>query len=118
MEKKVNNDDTQDISGVGRKKSKAYPYVAGLGIEENYHQALRSKQCIPKFTRSPPTWGLFYFSVVKYKMWYPDPTLPTSISNLASFLYGHMGSVHIYDLLVHCKYHILTLYIHLIFHSI
>lgn len=26
-----------------------------------------------------------YFSVVKYNIWYPDPMLPTSISNLASF---------------------------------
>ena len=41
-------------SGGGRKKSKAYPFGAGLGMEKNYHQVLRSKLRIPKFTSSPP----------------------------------------------------------------
>jgi len=54
MEKKANNDDTLDISGVGRRKNKAYSFGTGLNIEKNYHQVLRSKQCIPKFTKSPP----------------------------------------------------------------
>ena len=46
--------ETRDSSTAGRKKSKAFQFGAGLGIEKNYHQVLRSKQCIPKFKRSPP----------------------------------------------------------------
>jgi len=41
-------------SGHGRSKSTAFPFGPGLGIENNYHQILRSKQLTPKFTRSPP----------------------------------------------------------------
>jgi len=43
-----------NISPSGRKKSKAFPFGAGLGIEKNYQQVLRLKQKIPKLTRSPP----------------------------------------------------------------
>jgi len=41
-------------SGHGRSKSTAFPFGPGLGIENNYHQILRSKQLTPKFPRSPP----------------------------------------------------------------
>jgi len=57
VEKKTNNEDAQDISTTGsggRRKSKSYPFGPGLGIEKNYHQVLKSKQCIPKLTRGPP----------------------------------------------------------------
>ena len=37
-----------------RQKSKAFEFGTGLGIEKNHHQVLRSKQCTPKFKRSPP----------------------------------------------------------------
>ena len=39
----------------GRKKSRTYPFGAGLGIENTYHQVLRSKLLTPKFTSSPPS---------------------------------------------------------------
>jgi len=54
IEKKADNEDTRDISDGGRKKNKAFSFGTGLNIEKNYHQVLRSKQCIPKFTKSPP----------------------------------------------------------------
>ena len=38
----------------GRKKSRVFPFGEGLGMENNYHQVLRLKQRIPKFTKSPP----------------------------------------------------------------
>ena len=41
-------------SGRGRRKSEVYPFELGLGIENNYHQVLRSKQLTPKFTSNPP----------------------------------------------------------------
>jgi hypothetical protein len=46
--------DGSTSSGGGRKKNKAYPFGAGIGIENNYHQVFRSKQLTPKFTRNPP----------------------------------------------------------------
>ena len=45
---------SQKNSAGGREKSKAFEFGAGLGIEKNHHQVLRSKQCTPKFKKSPP----------------------------------------------------------------
>ena len=41
-------------SNTGKSPSKIFPFGKGLGIENNYHQVLRSKLKTPKFTRSPP----------------------------------------------------------------
>ena len=45
---------SQKNSAGGREKSKAFEFGAGLGMEKNHHQVLRSKQCTPKFKKSPP----------------------------------------------------------------
>ena len=46
--------ESNDTCTSGRSSSKRFPFEKGLGIENNYHQCLRSKAMTPKFTRSPP----------------------------------------------------------------
>ena len=46
---------SNDTSSRGRKTRDAYPFGVGLGIENNYHQVLKSKIHIPKLTLTPPS---------------------------------------------------------------